>query len=157
MLVEVRSPYNQTVKTLKTLKLRIKDKHASELGVMAREVNQVWNYTNALSYRSIRERHQWLSAYELQAYTAGFSKCEGVKIGSATVQLVCKEYAIRRKQFKKARLNWRVSHPRAVFFWPSILGTVANANEATAAADTRNKQQDRLSFPQLYAVLILLK
>ncbi len=43
-----------TVKTIKTLKLRIKDKHASALVAMAREVNTVWNYLNELSHRSIR-------------------------------------------------------------------------------------------------------
>lgn len=94
------------MKTIKTLKLRFKDKHTSALVAMAREVNQVWNYVNELSNRSIRERGKWLSAYDLQKYTAGFSKCDGVKVGSATVQLVCEEYATRRKQFKKARLNW---------------------------------------------------
>lgn len=31
-------------------------------------------------------------------------------MGSATVQLVCEEYATRRRQFNKARLNWRVSN-----------------------------------------------
>ena len=66
-----------------------------------------------MSSRSIRERGKFLSAYDLQKYTAGFSKCEGVKVGSATVQLVCEEYAIRRRQFKKARLNWRVSNPKS--------------------------------------------
>jgi len=101
------------VKTIKTLKLRIKDKHASALAAMAREVNLVWNYVNELSHRSIRERQKWLSSYDLQTYTAGFSKCDGVKVGSATVQRVCEEYATRRKQFKKARLNWRVSNPKS--------------------------------------------
>ncbi len=101
------------MKTVKTLKLRIKDKNAPALVAIAREVNQVWNYVNELSQRSIRERQTWLSAYDLQKYTAGFSKCEGVKVGSATVQLVCEEYATRRRQFKKARLNWRVSNPKS--------------------------------------------
>jgi len=101
------------VKAIKTLKLRIKDKHAPVLDARAREVNQVWNYVNELSMRSIRERHKWLSGYDLQKYTAGFSKCDGVKVGSATVQLVCEEYATRRKPFKKARLNWRVSNPKS--------------------------------------------
>ncbi|ABM37869.1 hypothetical protein [Polaromonas naphthalenivorans] len=58
-----------------------------------------WDHT------AIRESQKWLSAYDLQKYTAGFSKCKGVKVGSATVQLVCEEYATRRRQFKKARLN----------------------------------------------------
>lgn len=101
------------MKTIKTLKLRIKDKHAPALVAMAREVNQVFNFCNETSFRSIRERQKFLSGYDLQKYTAGFSKCEGVKVGSATVQLVCEEYATRRKQFKKARLNWRVSNPKS--------------------------------------------
>lgn len=98
---------------MKTLKLRIKDKHAKVLAAMACEVNQVFNFCNETSMRAIRERYQWLSGYDLQKLTAGFSKCDGVKVGSGTVQLVCAEYATRRKQFKKARLNWRVSNPKS--------------------------------------------
>ena len=97
----------------KTLRLRIKDKHAGVLSAMAREVNFVWNFCNETSYRAIRERHEFLSGYDLQKLTAGYSSCEGVKIGSATVQLVCAEYATRRQQFKKAKLNWRVSNPKS--------------------------------------------
>ena len=95
----------------KTLRLRIKDKHARVLAAMAREVNQVWNFCNATSHRAIRERHQFLSGYDLQKLTNGFSKCEGVQIGSPTVQQVCEDYAKARKQFKKAKLRWRVSNP----------------------------------------------
>ena len=98
---------------IKTLKLRIKDKHASVLGQMAREVNQVFNFCNETSMRAIRERHQWLSGYDLQKLTAGYSKCEGVTVGSGTVQVVCAEYATRRRQFKRARLNWRVSNKKS--------------------------------------------
>ena len=36
-----------------------------------------------------------------------------MSLGSGTVQLVCVEYATRRKQFKKTRLNWRVSNPKS--------------------------------------------
>ena len=75
----------------KTLKLRIKERHAKVLQMMASQVNQVWNFCNELSYRAIRERQQWLSGFDLQKYTAGFSKCDGILIGSATVQEVCKE------------------------------------------------------------------
>ena len=94
----------------KTLRLRIKDKHRSVLAAMAREVNQVWNFCNETSHRAIRERRQWLSGYDLQKLTNGFSKCEGVQIGSPTVQQVCEDYAKARKQFKKAKLRWRVSN-----------------------------------------------
>ena len=100
----------------KTLKLRIKDKHAKVLYQVAREVNQVWNHINAVSAKVARPFHgkpRFLSGYDLQKFTAGFSKCDGITVGSGTVQLVCVEYATRRKQFKKTRLNWRVSNPKS--------------------------------------------
>ncbi len=97
----------------KTLKLRIKDKHARALLSMAREVNLVWNYCNETSHRAIRERHQWLSGFDLQKLTNGFSKCDGVQVGSATVQQVCEDYAKARKQFKRSKLRWRVSNPKS--------------------------------------------
>ena len=104
------------MKVTKTLKLRIKDKHAKVLAAMAREVNQVWNHVNEVSAKAARPFHgkpKFLSGYDLQKFTAGFSKCDGVSVGSGTVQLVCVEYATRRKQFKKTRLNWRVSNPKS--------------------------------------------
>ena len=97
----------------KTLRLRIKDKHANVLCQMARQVNQVFNFCNESSHRAIRERHQWLSGYDLQKLTNGFSKCEGILIGSPTVQQVCEDYAKARRQFKKAKLRWRVSNPQS--------------------------------------------
>lgn len=108
------SCHNNAMQTaVKTLKIRVKDKHASVLRRIARDVNQVFNFANETSSRAIRERGKWLSAYDLQKLTAGYSKCDGVTVGSGTVQLVCVEYATRRKQFKKARLNWRVSNPKS--------------------------------------------
>lgn len=92
----------------KTLKVRVKDKHAEVLSEMARSVNFVWNYINETSHRSIRERGTFLSAYDLQSYTKGATKLVG--LNSATIQMVGAEYTIRRKQFKKARLNWRKSN-----------------------------------------------
>lgn len=100
----------------KTLKLRIKDKHSAFLDGLAREVNMIWNYVNETSYKAARPFNgpaKRLSGYDLQKYTAGFSKIEGVKVGSATIQQVCEEYATRRKQFKKAKLNWRISNPKS--------------------------------------------
>ena len=115
------------MEAVKTLKLRIKDKYAGVLSAMACEVNFVWNYCNETSSRAIRDRHEFLSAFDLQKLTAGYSKCDGVQVGSATVQLVCEEYATRRKQFKKSRLNWRVSNPKSAKYslgWiPFKIGT----------------------------------
>ncbi|OUL98813.1 RNA-guided endonuclease InsQ/TnpB family protein [Variovorax sp. JS1663] len=97
----------------RTLKLRIKDKHAAVLSAMAREVNQVWNFCNETSHRAIRERRQWLSGHDLQKLTNGFSKCDGVQIGSPTTQQVCEEYTKARNQFNRSKLRWRVSDPRS--------------------------------------------
>ena len=97
----------------RTLRIRVKDKHARVLTAMAREVNTVWNYLNETSHRAIRERGQFLSGFDLQKLTNGFSKCDGVLIGSPTVQQVCEDYAKARKQFKRAKLRWRVSNPKS--------------------------------------------
>lgn len=53
-----------------------------------------------------------MSGFDLQKLTSGFSKCEGVSIGSTTVQVICEEFVTRLRQFKKQRLNWRVSHKK---------------------------------------------
>ena len=95
------------MKYTKTLKVRVRDKHRPLLNQMARSVNFVWNYVNELSHRSIKERGVFLSAYDIQKYTQGANKALGLH--SHTVQKVGVEYALRRQQFKKARLNWRKS------------------------------------------------
>jgi hypothetical protein len=95
------------MKHTKTLQVRVRDKHTQLLRQMARQVNFVWNYLNELSHRSIRERGVFLSAYDLDRYTQGASKELGLH--SQTLQEVSREYATRRRQFKKARLSWRKS------------------------------------------------
>ena len=110
----------------KTLKVRIKDKHAALLRRMASQVNQVFNFVNETSERAIRERQQFMTGYDLQKYCAGYTTCEGVLLRSGTVDIVCAEYARRRKQFKKRRLNWRVSKPNSSKYslgWIPVKGT----------------------------------
>ena len=101
----------------KTLKLRIKDKHAKVMLAMARDVNQVWNFCNETQFRSLKRYFNrpkvWLTGFDLQKLTNGFSKCEGVSIGSATQQQVCEEFATSLRQFKRVRLNWRVSNRKS--------------------------------------------
>lgn len=97
----------EDMKQTKTLKVRVKDKHAAELNRMARSVNFVWNYLNELSSRAIREKGLFLSAYDMHPYTKGAGKDLGLH--SQTLQCVAAEYATRRKQFKKNRLQWRKS------------------------------------------------
>jgi len=95
------------MKQTKTLKVRVRDKHAPLLQQMARSVNGVWNYLNELSSRSIRERGRFLSAFDMHPYTKGANKELGLH--SQTLQEIAREYVTRRKQFKKSRLNWRKS------------------------------------------------
>ena len=52
-----------------------------------------------------------MSAFDMASYTKG-AAAEGLGLHSQTVQTVqavSEEYCVRRKQFKKAKLRWRVS------------------------------------------------
>jgi IS605 OrfB family transposase len=102
-----------TDKTVKTLQIRVKDKHAALLRAMARNVNTVWNYCAEISQKAIRDRREFLSGYDLQKLAAGFYACDGVRIRSGTIESVCSEYARKRQQSKRQRLNWRVSNRKS--------------------------------------------
>lgn len=93
---------------MKTLKLRIKDKHCKVLDQLASEVNFVWNYVNDLCFKHLQRTGKFLSAFDVAKYTSGSSKA-GLNLHSQTVQAVTEELITRRKQFKKAKLKWRVS------------------------------------------------
>ena len=93
---------------VKTIRIRIKDKHAKVLNTLARETNFVWNFCNELSLRHTQRTGKFMSGYDLQKYTAGACK-EGLLLNSATVQMIGHELATRRKQFKKVKLSWRKS------------------------------------------------
>lgn len=94
--------------TTRTLRLRLKDKHAGFLRAQAREVNFVWNFCNELSFKILQREGRFCSHGELDQYTAGATKA-GLTLHSQTVQAVSKELVTRRRQFKKAKLRWRVS------------------------------------------------
>ena len=93
---------------VRTLRIRIKDKHAKYLSELAREVNLVWNFVNELSIKVFQRERRFMSGYDLQKYTDGASK-EGINLHSQTIQGIAAEYATRRKQFKKVKLAWRKS------------------------------------------------
>ena len=96
---------------MKTLKLRIKDKHCKVLDQLASEVNFVWNYVNDLCFKHLKKTGQFFSAYDIAKYTKGTSKeCH---LHSQTIQAVTEELITRRKQFKKAKLKWRVTSKKS--------------------------------------------
>jgi len=76
---------NEERKGVRTLRLRIKDKHATYLSELACEVNLVWNFVNALSMNVVQRERRFMSGYDLQKYTNGASK-EGLRLHSQTVQ-----------------------------------------------------------------------
>lgn len=96
---------------MKTLKLRIKDKHCKVLNQFASEVNFVWNYVNDLCFKHLQRKQQFFSAYDIAKYTKGASK--ECNLHSQTIQAVTEELVTRRKQFKKAKLRWRVSNKKS--------------------------------------------
>ncbi len=101
---------------IKTLRTRVKDKHAGVLSKWAFEVNQVWNATNELS-----ANYSWVpipglgfmdcstSEYDLQKELKSIRSERGLSIGAATVQSVIARHAKSRRQFKKNKLQWRCS------------------------------------------------
>ena len=56
---------------MKTLKLRIRDKHTDKLNRLSGAVNFVWNYVNDLSYKHLKKTGKFFSAYDLNDYTKG--------------------------------------------------------------------------------------
>lgn len=101
---------------IKTLSVRVRDKHAKILRRMAFEANQVWNAANAetadWAYVPVPEvgyiRNN-ITAFDLQKQFKGIKKERGFVIHSTTVQEVIAVHAKCRKQFKCDKLRWRVS------------------------------------------------
>ncbi len=118
---------NAPAKTvIKTLRVRVKDRHATVLERMAFEVNQVWNLANEMSFEAWHVpvpgvgwiQGAWSSAFDIQKALAGINKQRGWMIGSATIQEVIAVHAKTRSQFKTSKLRWRVSSgPRRNLGW----------------------------------------
>ena len=101
---------------LKTLSVRVRDKHADVLSRMAFEANQVWNAANEetatwcyIPVPEVGYIHNPISAFELQKQLKGIRDERGFIIHSTTVQEVIAVHAKTRKQFRKDKLRWRVS------------------------------------------------
>src|SRR5258705_3373030 len=93
------------IQHIRTLRLKVKAGGYAWLNAAAIEVNQVWNFANATSYKAARPfagRPKWLTAFDLDKLTAGASKCFD-RIGSATIQRVDAEVFIPRQQIPLTR------------------------------------------------------
>lgn len=92
-------------KHMLTVRLRLRDKHSSELNRQARAVNFVWNYCNETSKTAWSRDRKWLSAYALGKLTAGVSKELG--LNANTIEKVCQQFARSRDMAKRAGIRWR--------------------------------------------------
>jgi putative transposase len=97
---------------IRTLRLKVKAESYPWLTAAAVEVNQVFNWANATSIdaadRNRRANARFLSGFDLCRLSAGAT--EGFeRIGAATIQRICTEYAARRRAAKRVKLRWRVS------------------------------------------------
>jgi len=106
--------YMETI--TKTLKVRIRDKHANVLSQWAFEVNQVWNAANEISAEyslvpipGVGYMNCNTSEYDIQKELKSIRNERELTIGAATVQSVISQHAKSRKQFKKNKLRWRCS------------------------------------------------
>ncbi len=94
-----------------TLHLKVRSEAWAWLDQAAREVNAVWNWANATSARAARPftgKAKWLTGFDLNNLSAGATKCFD-RIGADTIQRINGEYASKRRQFKRAKLRWRIS------------------------------------------------
>jgi IS605 OrfB family transposase len=100
--------------------LKVRPESYVWLNAAAREVNQVFNYCNEMSFKAATRTDQegkWLSGFDLCALMAGTSKYFG-KIGADTIQSVCIHYAQKRNAAKRPKLRWRSSGgPRRSLGW----------------------------------------
>ena len=93
-------------KQMLTYKFKLRGGHRI-LRLMSSKVNFVWNYCNQTSFKAIRRDSNFLSGISLNYLTTGTSDI--LKLHSQTVNAVCEQYAISRKEAKKRKLSWRVS------------------------------------------------
>ena len=63
------------------------------------------------SFKHLKRTGKFFTAYDLAAYTKGAG--EYLNLHSQTLQAISEVHAKSRKQFKKAKLNWRTNNPKA--------------------------------------------
>jgi putative transposase len=102
---------------MKTLHLRIKDKHANTLAAIARDANMVWNFLNELSHTHTVRTGKFFTSYDMQKYLSGATN-EGLKLSADSAKAISDVYAARRRKAKKAKLRWRASAgPKKALGW----------------------------------------
>lgn len=94
--------------SIKTLRVRIKDKHSRVLSGMAASVNIVWNYLNEYARHEWKAKRVFVGNYGpsgFAAQTVGAAKQLGIL--AWTIQSVCENIETQKKRNKKAWLKSR--------------------------------------------------
>jgi len=103
---------NGPLSAIRVLRLKVRAESHAWLNSAAVEVNQVWNWANATSAdaadRNRRANAKFLSGFDLCNLSAGATEYFE-RIGAATIQRICCEYALKRRAAKRVRLRWRAS------------------------------------------------
>lgn len=105
-------------KLLITYKYRVKDGSKSlkhHLFQLASTTNFIWNYCNDIQQQAVKRHRPWLSAYDFAELTSGSSKL--LNYPSQSIQAICEEYVIRRKQFNKPYLKFRTHRKNRNLPW----------------------------------------
>jgi len=96
--------------SIRVLRLRVKDKHATWLNGLGREVNTVFNYCNDLSVKVFERERRFLSGFDFWLFLKGVTRGDcALHLPVQAVQEIAEEYARRRRQHRKVRLAWRKS------------------------------------------------
>jgi putative transposase len=102
--------HSRTLTVTRTLRLKVRPESYVWLNAAGREVNQVFNYCNEMSFKAATRtdvEQKWLSGFDLCARMAGTSYFG--RIGADTIQSVCVHYAQKRNAAKRPKLRWRSS------------------------------------------------
>src|ERR1700734_3780844 len=91
--------YSRRSRTVRVLRLRVKDKHAVWLGGLPREVNTVFNYCNELSAKVFERERRFLSGFDFWPFLKGVTRGDcALHLPVQAVQEIAEEYARRRRQ-----------------------------------------------------------
>src|SRR5260370_18760589 len=86
----------------RVLRLRVKDKHASWLSGLAREVNTVFNYCNELSVKVFERERRFLSGFDFWPFLKGGTRGDcAFHLPLQAGEENAGEYARRRRQHPK--------------------------------------------------------
>src|SRR6204780_4174842 len=101
---------SRPIHAVRVLRLRVKDKHASWLSGLAREVTTVFNYCNDLSAKGFGRERRFLSGFDFWPFLKGAMRGDcALHLPVQAVQEIAEEYARRRRQHRRVRLAWRKS------------------------------------------------